>query len=142
MGERFGSPGIWQFPQGGVEEGTPIEENVIRETGEELGLSPDKFEIVMRFNSVNEYEWRTPPKYAHRKWRGQSQSFWLLRFLGNDSDIRLDTHEQELACWRWCSPAEIRTLAEPVRFEGYEEALREFEHKFLKDTEKKDSGGS
>lgn len=126
--ERAGTPsGVWQFPQGGVEEGHTLEETVLKEAHEELGIDPAKLSIMRKLESTNEYTWEKPPEYAVGRWRGQSQSFWLVKFAGVDSDIKLDLYEPELAQWRWCSPAEVRALAEPRRLSGYEGALREIE---------------
>jgi len=127
LGERHGEPGVWQFPQGGVEPELSPEENVIKELNEELGAGPDKFKVVKKLACTHEYEWKEPPEYARRRWRGQSQTFWLVEFVGQDSDIDLKRFEPELMSWRWCTPAEVRCLAEPKRLPGYLKALKEFE---------------
>jgi putative (di)nucleoside polyphosphate hydrolase len=68
------------------------------------------------------------PQYAEGRWRGQSQTFWLVEFVGDDSDIRLDAdHAPEFMTWRWSPVDEVRRLAAPRRLAGYEPALREFE---------------
>jgi putative (di)nucleoside polyphosphate hydrolase len=128
LGERFGSRGEWQLPQGGVDKGTPLEENVIRELNEELGIAPDKLKIIQKLIATHTYEFKDPPGYALGKWRGQSQTFWLVKFLGTDLDINLTLHhEQEFSAWQWCTPTELRTKAHPVRAPGYEEPLKEVE---------------
>ncbi len=127
LGERFGEPGVWQFPQGGVEPDSSLEDNVLRELWEETGISSEKARILKRFKHTYDYNWKTPPKYAIGKWHGQSQTFWLIEFLGEDSDIRLDLHDQEFSAWRWCSINQVRELAEPKRLKGYEGALSELE---------------
>ncbi|MBN8548377.1 MAG: NUDIX domain-containing protein [Deltaproteobacteria bacterium] len=127
LGERLGEPGIWQFPQGGVQSSVPLEENVYREIEEELGLKRPSVEIVRKLQATHEYEFQRPPDYAKDKWRGQKQTFWLVRFLGSDAEIDLNTHEAEFMNWKWCTPAEIRQFAEPKRLGGYEKPLQEFE---------------
>lgn len=125
MGERLSHPGIWQFPQGGIENHLSEEENVYKELYEEIGAVREKLEILQKLQSRNDYEFRTPPHYAVGKWRGQSQSFWLVRFIGEDSDIRLDRHVPEFNSWRWVSIDEVAKLAEPIRIKGYAPALQE-----------------
>jgi putative (di)nucleoside polyphosphate hydrolase len=129
LGERLGEPGVWQFPQGGVETSATLEENVLRELEEELGAARQLFSIVRRLKANHQYEFSRPPQYAVDKWRGQMQSFWLVSFLGKDEDIKLDNDkpgaEPEFSAWRWCTLAEVRAQAEPKRLLGYEKALAE-----------------
>ena len=127
LGERFGSPGIWQFPQGGIEPGASEEESALREASEELGIDESLLAIRARFQATHVYDYRNIPPYAVGKWRGQRQTFWLLEFLGVDSDIQLDRHEQEFSQFCWCSIEEVRMRAEPQRLAGYEAPLREFQ---------------
>lgn len=127
LGERSDEPHHWQFPQGGVEEKYSLEDNVYRELEEELGVSKNLFRIIKQLKVIHEYEWSKPPSYSIGKWRGQRQSFWLVQFLGEDSDVNVLQGEPEFQSWRWATPDEVRILAAPVRLPGYEAALKEFE---------------
>lgn len=127
LGERDGEPEHWQFPQGGAEPRYTLRQNVIRELREELGLKKRSIGKLTKLQSTHEYEWRTPPRYAHKKWRGQKQTFWLVEFIGSDSDIDLTAYKDpEFASWRWCSVAEVKRRAAPFRIAGYRAPLREF----------------
>ena len=44
VGERIDTPGAWQMPQGGIDEGEDLEAAAMRELGEEIGT--DKAEII------------------------------------------------------------------------------------------------
>lgn len=129
LGKRLGSDlsekEEWQFPQGGVKKKYSLEENVLREIEEELGLSDELVEIKAKLDCVHEYEWFTPPKYAADKYRGQSQTFWLVEFLGSDSDINVATEEPEFSDWIWVNPDEVLSYTDEVREEGYRKALNE-----------------
>lgn len=127
LGERYGQPGIWQFPQGGVESEESLEENVERELKEELGIESKHIGTLLKLKATNEYEFFNPPKYAKGRWRGQSQTFWAVKFEGKDKDIDVSRHDKEFSSWKWATPAEVRTQAEPVRLPGYEKAIFEFE---------------
>ena len=127
LGQRHGEPGVWQFPQGGVEQDASLQENVLRELTEELGAPREKFRIITRLKSTNEYEWKTPPPAAVGRWRGQSQTFWLVDFSGQDSDFYLCGDHPELQAVRWCSIEEVKSLAEPIRVAGYLGPLKEVE---------------
>lgn len=128
LGERNHEAGIWQFPQGGAEPTLTPEENVIKELGEELGVEPSQICITKQLKATHTYDFVTPPPYAVGRWRGQTQTFWLVEFFGQDSDINLNLHSPaEFMSWKWCSPDEVRSLAEPKRLPGYAAALAEFE---------------
>lgn len=127
LGERAGNPGIWQFPQGGVEENKSLEESVLRELHEELGVEESSLHIIRKLDAVNEYDWTDPPAYGKGKWRGQSQTYWLVEFTGDDREINLSRFEDEFMSWRWCTLQEVRMLAEPKRLPAYERALAEIE---------------
>jgi putative (di)nucleoside polyphosphate hydrolase len=127
LGERCGEPGHWQFPQGGAEARYTLRQNVLRELREELGLKKAHIGKVTKLAATHEYEWRTPPRYAHKKWRGQKQTFWLVEFVGTDTDIDLTSDkEPEFSSWRWCSVAEVKRRAPAFRRAGYLKPLREF----------------
>lgn len=127
LGERNGEKAVWQFPQGGVEPDCSVEENVLRELSEEVGAQRRHLSIIKKLNATHSYTFTKTPKYAEGKWRGQTQTFWLVEFTGKDSDIKLDTHEPEFMAWQWCTPEKVRALAEPKRLPGYEAPLLEFE---------------
>lgn len=126
LGERHGEPGIWQFPQGGVELGLTLQENVIKELHEEMGVRPELLKIERQLEAVNEYDFAEVPAYARGRWRGQSQTFWLVKFTGEDRDINLNLYSPEFMNFRWCTPGEVTALAEPKRAGGYIKPLEEF----------------
>lgn len=130
LGERYQNAGVFQLPQGGVEEGT-VEESVYREIQEELGIEREKLSITKKLNATHQYDFAEPPAYAVGRWRGQIQTFWLVAFLGDNKDINLDSAHPEFMSYRWCTPQEVRNVAEGKRLPGYEAPLREAEEYFL-----------
>jgi len=125
LGERLGEAGVWQFPQGGIDEGLTAEASVLKELHEELGIPAHLLRIERQLAATHSYEFAAPRDYSGRIFRGQAQSFWLVEFLGADTDIRLDLHEPEFMNWRWCTPAEVAVLADPQRLPGYRAPLAE-----------------
>src|SRR5579859_1291563 len=91
----------WQMPQGGIDEGETPEQAALRELEEEIGTA--NAEIVGQTADWLTYE--LPPELVGVAWkgryRGQKQKWFALRFLGADSDIRIDTEHPEFAEWRW-----------------------------------------
>jgi putative (di)nucleoside polyphosphate hydrolase len=127
LGERLGRPGHWQFPQGGVEPGETLKKNVVRELREEIGIQRKHIGTITKLSSRNSYLWKKIPAYAKGKWIGQSQTFWLVEFIGSDEDIDLNSsNEPEFKRWRWCSVSQVKKLAAKERIEGYTGALEEF----------------
>lgn len=127
LGERLGKFGHWQFPQGGVERGSSLKENVLRELCEELGLTKRQISVIKKLRAVHSYLWKRVPAYAKGRWAGQRQSFWLVEFVGRDSEIDIKgSKEPEFARWRWCSVRTVKRLAAKERLPGYEQPLKEF----------------
>lgn len=94
----------WQFPQGGMNsDETPLEA-MYRELQEETGLLPQHVEVLGTTPGWLRY--RLPPRAVRRHDRlvciGQKQVWFLLRLLGQESDLRLDaTDKPEFDHWRW-----------------------------------------
>lgn len=94
----------WQFPQGGMNtDETPLEA-MYRELREETGLLPDHVDVLGATPGWLRY--RLPPRAVRRQDRmvcvGQKQVWFLLRFKGEDADLRLDlTDKPEFDGWRW-----------------------------------------
>lgn len=94
----------WQFPQGGIQQGESPEEALYRELAEEVGLGPEHVEILGSTHRWLRY--RLPPRYQRRNVTplcvGQKQIWFLLRFLGAESDVHLDASDlPEFDAWRW-----------------------------------------
>jgi putative (di)nucleoside polyphosphate hydrolase len=94
----------WQFPQGGMRRGESPEEALYRELHEEVGLESKDVDVLAATGDWLRY--RLPPQYVRRRSRprciGQKQRWFLLRFLGEDHQLRFDaTGEPEFDSWRW-----------------------------------------
>jgi putative (di)nucleoside polyphosphate hydrolase len=122
-----GDPGGWQLPQGGIDADEDPGAAVLRELAEEIGT--DRAEIVGEYP-----EWLTydlPPELVGVAlggcYRGQTQRWFALSFLGEDSDIRLDADpEPEFDAWRWADIAELPALAVDFKRAIYEVLAKEF----------------
>lgn len=124
-----GEGDAWQMPQGGIDEGEDIPTAAFRELGEETGIGADKAEIVAV--SAEEHFYDLPAALLGKLWkgryRGQRQTWVLMRFLGNDADVRLDAHDPaEFAAWKWVDPGELPDLIVPFKREVYAAVVKEF----------------
>jgi putative (di)nucleoside polyphosphate hydrolase len=80
-----------------------------RELHEEVGLLPEHVQIIgrtrdwLRYDVPEEFLRRQHTSKTHRaSYRGQKQIWFLLRLVGQDSDIHLWASEHpEFDAWRW-----------------------------------------
>jgi putative (di)nucleoside polyphosphate hydrolase len=129
-GMRADTPGAWQMPQGGIDKGEEPRQAALRELSEEIGVGPDKAKIISESRDWLSYD--LPAEISRRIWkgkyRGQKQKWFALEFLGNDNDIRLDTHpdEIEFVRWRWAPFEELPNLIVGFKRPLYEAVALEF----------------
>jgi len=126
VGQRIDSTlEAWQLPQGGIDPGEEADAAGLRELFEETGVTADKVELIAR--APRELTYDLPEdmigKVWKGKWRGQRQIWFLYRFLGEDSDIRIDTEHPEFRAWRWTEPETLPTMIVPFKKALYEELL-------------------
>ena len=118
----------WQMPQGGLDAGeTPID-GALRELEEETGIRRDLVEQVAQ--AKDELFYDLPPdligKVWKKNWRGQRQTWFLMRFLGQDAQVNIETPEPEFRAWRWAEPDELPRLIVPFKKKLYEDVLEAF----------------
>lgn len=119
----------WQMPQGGVDPGEDPEEAALRELWEETGVTRDKVEILARSKQALPYELphELVPNIWKGRYRGQKQTWFLLRFLGEDSDVNIETEHPEFSEWRWLPADELVRSIVPFKRVVYEAVVAEFE---------------
>ncbi|HQT65569.1 MAG: RNA pyrophosphohydrolase [Acidocella sp. 20-57-95] len=122
-----GPAGGWQLPQGGIDKDEDPAAAVFRELGEEIGTA--NAAIISEYPDWLQYD--LPPELIgvafKGRYRGQRQKWFALRFLGEDSDIRLDADPHpEFDAWRWASLSELPGLAVAFKRPIYEALAIEF----------------
>jgi putative (di)nucleoside polyphosphate hydrolase len=118
----------WQMPQGGLDPGEDPQAAALRELEEETGIAPHLVEVIALAPEDLFYD--LPADLVGKVWkgkyRGQKQSWFLLRFLGTDADVKLETEHPEFRSFRWADPAELPDIIVPFKRELYQEVLRAF----------------
>jgi putative (di)nucleoside polyphosphate hydrolase len=128
VGRRAGVvAAAWQLPQGGIDEYEDPRAAVFRELLEEIGTA--KAEILAEHPDWLQYD--LPEDLVGTafkgRYRGQRQKWFALRFLGQDSDIRLDADPHpEFDAWKWVPLAELPGLAVAFKRTIYETLARDF----------------
>lgn len=120
----------WQMPQGGIDDGENPRDTAFRELHEETGIVPDLVSIIAQ--GKDEYYYDLPDDMIGKIWggkyRGQRQTWFLMRFLGTDNDVNIRTRHQEFRNWRWVKPDELPDLIVPFKKKLYRDLLQEFSH--------------
>ena len=129
VGQRLdNSLEAWQMPQGGLDEGEDPREGAYRELEEETGISRALVEILDQAREELRYDlpedligkvWKEP-------WRGQRQTWFLMRFLGEDRDVNIETPEPEFRAWKWAEPAELPAMIVPFKQQLYKDVIAAF----------------
>ena len=109
--ERSGIAGAWQLPQGGLEAGEEPLDAVIREIFEETGIDARDLALLAEHPRLLSYELPAEMR-SNKTGRGQTQRWFLFRFVGDPDDIRLPA-DSEFSAWRWMP---LKQLAETTVF--------------------------
>lgn len=117
----------WQMPQGGIDRGETPAEAALRELGEETGLAPDQVELLEELEPWLFYDF--PPALKARltgPYYGQRQKWFAFRFIGSDTDFRLDKHTVEFDAWKWADLDDAPGLVIPFKAAVYREVASGF----------------
>ena len=126
VGKRKDNPfDKWQMPQGGVDENEPLLKAMKRELLEETSIVNIK--VLKEFKHWLEYE--LPENLIGKIWkgkyRGQKQKWFVVKFLGNDSEININTKNPEFIEWKWVSIDILPDLIVLFKKHVYETVLTE-----------------
>ena len=128
VGKRKDNPvDKWQMPQGGVDEGEDDFTAMKRELSEETSIKNIK--IIKKINKTYEYE--LPKKLIGIIWkgryRGQKQKWFIVRFLGEDHEINLNTKQPEFIEWKWINAEMLPEVIVDFKKNLYLNLLKEIE---------------
>ncbi len=95
VGERIQFPGAWQFPQGGIDPGEDPLFAAERELYEELGIRGAEFVEEYPDWLIYDFPSDLGIRGELRKFRGQTQKWFLFYWDRPATDCNLEVHERE-----------------------------------------------
>ena len=118
------SKNFWQMPQGGVDKNEDNLAAAYRELEEETSIK--NVDLVGELDGLISYEL---PKHLlgviwKGKYRGQEQKWFVVRFLGNDSEININTDHPEFCEWKWVELENITDLVVDFKLHVYEDVKK------------------
>ena len=102
VGKRKDNPvDKWQMPQGGIDNNETPLKAMKRELEEETSIT--KIEVLKEVENWLEYELPSNllGKIWKGKYRGQKQKWFIVKFMGKDNEINLNTKHPEFIDWKW-----------------------------------------
>ena len=115
---------FWQMPQGGVDKNEDYLTAAYRELEEETSIK--NVDLIKELDGFVSYEL---PKNLlgiiwKGKYRGQEQKWFVVRFLGQDSEINIETKNQEFCEWKWIDLEKITDLVVDFKLHVYEDVKK------------------
>jgi len=111
---------FWQMPQGGVDKGEDYLTAAYRELEEETSIK--NVDLIKEFDELISYE--LPENLLgviwNGKYRGQEQKWFVMRFLGHDSEVNIKTKNPEFCEWKWIDLENITDLVVDFKLHVYE----------------------
>ena len=122
VAKRIDNPkNFWQMPQGGVDDGEDFLSAAYRELEEETSIKNVK--LIKELEGTITYEL---PNHLlgiiwKGKYKGQKQKWFLMRYLGEDSEIDIKTKNPEFFEWKWIDVDMITEKVVDFKLHVYEE---------------------
>ena len=131
VAKRIDNPkNFWQMPQGGIDIGENFLNAAYRELAEETSIKSVK--LIKELDGMITYElpdhllgiiWKG-------KYRGQKQKWFLMRFIGEDKEININTHQPEFLDWKWIEIDQLTKVVVDFKLHVYKEVLEKIK-KFI-----------
>ena len=120
VAKRIDNPkNFWQMPQGGVDKDEDFLSAAYRELEEETSIKD--VELIREIDEILTYEL---PKHLlgiiwKGKYKGQKQKWFIMRYLGTDDKININTKKPEFLEWRWIESNSITKNVVDFKIEVY-----------------------
>ncbi|WP_304544358.1 RNA pyrophosphohydrolase [Sulfurimonas microaerophilic] len=119
---------IWQFPQGGIDEGEEVLDALFREMEEEIGTAAA--EIVAEYPEWISYDFPAKIAKSMKPYKGQTQRYFLVK-LDKDAKIDLETHHPEFSSYKFVDVDEVLDITAHFKKPVYENVINYFKDEGL-----------
>ena len=128
VAKRIDNPkNFWQMPQGGVDKKGNYYQAALRELKEETSIV--SVELVKKIDKKLTYI--LPENLIGIIWKGkfkgQIQKWFIMRFIGNDSEINIKTKKPEFLDWKWINVEDLPKVAVKFKLDVYKNLKDEVE---------------
>ena len=126
VAKRIDNPkNFWQMPQGGVDGSENYHEAALRELKEETSITSVK--LIKKID--RKYTYILPDNLIGIIWKGkfkgQVQKWFIMRFVGNESEININTKNPEFLDWKWIEIGKITEIVVDFKKEVYQKVEKE-----------------
>ena len=122
VAKRIDNPkNFWQMPQGGIDEGEDYLSAAYRELEEETSIT--KVELVKELDGFITY---LLPDHLlgiiwKGKYKGQKQKWFIMKFIGEDKEINIQTKKPEFLEWKWIELENLTEIVVDFKLHVYKE---------------------
>ena len=125
VAKRIDNPNdFWQMPQGGIDKNEDSFDAAIRELKEETSI----INVKLIKEIQEEITYNLPQNLLGIIWKGkfkgQAQKWYIMRFLGDDTEINLKTKRPEFLEWKWVNIENITDKVVDFILHVYEKIKR------------------
>ena len=126
VAKRIDNPkNFWQMPQGGVDKNENFYDAALRELKEETSITSVKFiqEIEAKLTYILPDHligiiWKG-------KYKGQTLKWFVMRFIGDESEININTQHPEFLDWKWIDLEDLTKVAVNFKLDVYQNIKKE-----------------
>lgn len=123
IAERSDLNDVWQFPQGGIDEGESPEEALFRELEEEIGTRD--VTILGEYPEWISYDFPLHIAKKMKPYAGQTQRYYLVR-LNEAAEINIATQIPEFSDYKFVDYTELSEYTAHFKHTVYEKVLNYF----------------
>ena len=131
VGKRIDNPkNFWQMPQGGVNNNEDFLKAAKRELEEETSIKSVKLLKKLSRWFIYDLPENLLGKVLEGKYRGQKQKWFIMKFIGKDNEIDVNTKNPEFLDWKWIEISELISVTVGFKVKLYKKLKDEIN--FLK----------